>query len=399
MPRSRGKVGTLKLACLLRAAAACSGAAAPGGSTPTPTSRQTAPRLVVLVVLDQWPEWAFEQKHAAFHAGFQRLLAEGEWRVGRYPSVATLTGPDHALLGTGEAPYHSGIIADDWWHRDLGTVLEATHDADGAVTSKWLRVRGLGDAVARAQTGAKAVDVALKPRAAILPLGHAGLSIWYDAQAGKFTTFAPPPWLEDYNRAHPISPRLHEAWTPLDPAKLAQLSGRTDDEKGEFGSEGFGATFPHDAQQTKHPNKALLAMPLGNQVVLELATHALDAEQLGTRVAAPDLLVVGLSSHDYVGHGWGQESWEMWDLELRLDEQLGTFIDALDRRVGAGKWAMIVTADHGASPLPETLGGGRLEPKQIQAAANAAASAVLGEGQWIDFADYPTIYFSKAFFA
>jgi hypothetical protein len=372
--------------------AACSSAAAPPITAP---ARAPGPKLVVLMVIDQWPEWSFEQKRTAFTHGFARLLAEGQWRVGRYPTAATLTGPDHAMLGTGEPPARSGIVADEWWHRDTGEVLEATHDSDGSITSKWLRVPGLGDAVAAAHSDAKAVDVALKPRAAVLPLGHAGLSIWYDFKNTKWAAFHPPGWLDMYNREHPISAHLHEVWKPLDESRVIALSGVPDAQPGEVGSEGFGATFPHDPQSTKQPAKALLAMPVGNDLVLDLATHVLDAEELGHHRAS-DLLVVGLSTHDYVGHGWGHESWEMWDLELRLDQRIGDFLDALDRKVGAGNWAMIVTADHGGAPMPERNQGGRLQNEKLEEIANNAATAVLGEGRWIAKIDYPNIWLTSA---
>src|SRR5512146_2649162 len=71
-------------------------------------------RLVVLVIIDQWPEWSFEVKRPELPQGFGRLLAEGEWHVGHHPSAATLTAPGHALLGTGEASVHSGILANEW---------------------------------------------------------------------------------------------------------------------------------------------------------------------------------------------------------------------------------------------------------------------------------------------
>jgi hypothetical protein len=386
-------VAALKAALVF--VAACSSAAAPGSTTP---AHDPGPKLVVMVVIDQWPEWGFEQKHAAFTGGFARALAEGEWHVGRYPTAATLTGPDHALLGTGEPPARSGIVGDEWWHRDTGEVLEATHDSDGSITRKWLRVPGLGDAIAATHTDAKAVDIALKPRAAVLPLGHAGLSIWYDFKNTRWATFAPTPWLDAWNADHPISEHLHDVWTPLDETRLIALSGVPDAQPGEVGSEGFGPTFPHDPQTTKKPAKALLAMPAGNDLVIDLATHALEAEQLGTHHAT-DLLIVGISAHDYVGHGWGQESWEMWDLELRLDTKLGAFMDELDRRVGAGKWAMLITADHGATPLPEKSGGGRLVNEDLEVVANNAATAVLGDGKWIEKIDYPNIWVTKAMLA
>jgi hypothetical protein len=387
----------LRALALLAAASACSGTATPHGAL-APVAPDHRPKLVVLLVLDQWPEWAFEQKRESLRSGFARLLAEGEWHVGDYEQAATLTGPDHALLGTGATPAQSGIIADEWWHRDTRDLLESVHDETGSLSARWLRVAGLGDAIAAAGRGGKAVDVSLKPRAAILPLGHHGVSIWYDPDAIAWTSLAPLPWLADWNRAQPIEPHLHEAWTPLDSAHLAELSGVADDEPGEVGERGFGTTFPHDPQHTVSPGKALSAMPLGNDLVLDLATHAIDAEALGHH-AAPDLLVVSLSAHDYVGHGWGQESWEMWDLELRLDARLAGFLDALDAKVGAGKWSLVVTGDHGASPMPERSHGGRITQGAVLIAANNAASAVLGQGRWIDDAHYPNIYLSAQMLA
>jgi hypothetical protein len=40
-----------------------------------------------------------------------------------------------------------------------------------------------------------------------------------------------------------------------------------------------------------------------------------------------------------------------------------------------------------------------MSPKQIETAANNAASAVLGEGHWIENAHYPNVYLSKAMLA
>ena len=381
----------MKTLVLALALAGCS-RTTPSMRAPAATVQPEAPRLVVLLVIDQWPEWAFEQKRAAFHRGFARLLAEGEWHVGRYPTAATITGPSHALLGTGEPPSRTGIIGDMWLHRDLGRTLEAVHDADGTVTRRWLRTPGLGDMLA-AHPGAHVVDVALKPRAAVLPIGHRGTSIWYDPTTVRWESFDHLAWLDAWNAAHPLSERLKGVWTPNpDVASVARVP---DAQRGEVGSEGFGATFPHDPQQTRRPSKALLAMPLGDEVLFELATEALDAEQLGHH-DEPDLLVIGVSAHDYVGHGWGQESWEMWDLELRLDAHIEAFLAELDRRVGPGRWAMVATSDHGASPLPETVSGGRITTQRLTEAANAAAKKIVGPGTWIAEAEFPTLFFSDA---
>jgi hypothetical protein len=385
----------------------CPSSSSPPPSKPTPGSAaadastveappSTPPKLVVLFIIDQWPQWAFREKRPHVTKGFDRLLREGEWHTGQHPSAATLTAPGHALLGTGEPPATSGILANQWWHKDAGRIVKSVEGLDGTLGPHHLRVPGLGDAVAAAGTGAKAVAVSLKDRAAILPLGRAGLAVYYDKKTARFTSNRPAAWLA---KLPPIKPRLDEAWTPLDAAKLAQLSGTVDDGPGEVGERGFGTTFPHAARKTKDPNDALSALPLGNEVVLETALAAIDGEQLGTD-ATPDLLVVSLSTHDYVNHGWGHESWESWDMFLRLDAQLGQFLDGLDTRVGAAGWAMIATSDHGGAPLPERAGaGGRITYEELTDAANRAAITQLGPGQWIATVRYPNVYLSKAVLA
>jgi len=384
---------------VLAAALGATLAACSGGSPRVPGAPKpgTEPRLVVLLVVDQWPEWAFEAKRAALTGGFDRLLREGEWHVGQHPSAATLTASGHAMFGSGEPPYHSGIVGNEWWHRDLDRQLKSIEAEDGSITTKWMRVPGLGDAIAAAKTGGKAVSISLKDRAAILPLGHAGTAIWYDHKRVAWASLTeharPPAWLDEWNASHPISAHLHDVWTPL--AETPQLAGIADDAPGELGEKGFGPTFPHALDATKDPADAIFATPLGNDLVLDTATAAIDHEQLGAD-AHPDLLVISLSAHDYIGHGWGQESWEAWDTLRRLDRRLDQFLADLDAKVGAGRWAMIVTSDHGASPMPESVHGGRITFQQLRGAANRAAIAELGPGQWIAGGTYPTIYLSRA---
>ena len=343
----------------------------------------------MLIVVDQFPEWSFEQRRPELVHGFARLLADGEWHVGRHPSAATLTASGHALLGSGQPPARSGIVANEWWSRELSQVVTATEDAAGLPTSQWLRVSGLGDVVD------KAVGVSLKARAALLPLGHRGLAIYYDGKTGTWRTFgrhAAPPWLATHMRAHPIVPRI-QTWQ-ADP-RIAKLAEVADDQPGEVGIKGLGATFPHDPHKTKSATEAVFALPLGNEIVFETALAAIAGEQLG-RDRKPDLLILSLSTHDYIAHGWGHESWEAWDSELRLDKSLDEFLAGLDREVGAGKWALVLTSDHGGTPLPEKTAGGRYSFEQLAKAANDAASAVLGPGEWIAYVHYPTVYLSKA---
>lgn len=364
------------------------GTTGPGGSVAAP---DTAPRLVVLLVIDQFPQWAFAEKRPALTGGFARILAEGDWQVGRHPSIAATTGPGHALLGTGQPPASSGIIANEWWSRSEQRMVLVDEGEDGNPSSRYLRVPGLGDAVAAAGRGGKAVGVALKSRAALLLLGHAGLAVFYDQKTGSWQAQgARPAWLSTETVAKRLAP-----WTPLDATRLATLTGTVDAQPGEVGAKGFGTTFPHDPSATKAPFNAVRAMPLGNDLVFDTGLAAIQGERLGAD-AVPDLLALSLSAHDYIAHGFGHESWEAWDAALRLDARLAQFFDELDRTVGRNRWAMVVTSDHGGSPLPERAGGKRYSFEQLGRAANAAASAVLGNGQWIAYTNFPNMYLSSA---
>jgi len=409
-PRAPAARAAVAAAAALALAASCGSAPPPRGSSPKLVRRAPAaraPRLVVLIVVDQLPAWSFARKRPALTAGFDRLLREGEWHTGEYPSAATITAPGHALIATGEPPATSGILSNEWYRRAQDKILRSVEDPDAAgasssgapsTSSRWLRVPGIADAMAAAAAAkrGKAVSVSLKDRAAILVLGRAGLPIWYDRKAVAWTTIAsPPPWLAEHNRRAPIAAHLKDRWTADDPRRLAELSGTTDDQPGEVGERGFGPTFPHDPVATKDPAFALFAAPVSNQLIFEAGLAAIEGEALG-QDAVPDLLALSLSAHDYVGHGWGHESWEAWDMLLRTDDQLGRFLEALDARVGPGRWAMLVTSDHGAGPLPERVGGGRITYESIRDAANRAASTALGLGDWIADVKYPSIYLSAA---
>jgi hypothetical protein len=383
------------------ALAACSSrSSSPAAASGSDAAAASAgPRLVVLVVIDQLPEWSFDKKATAATDGIARLLTGGRRYVSRYPYAATQTAPGHAALSTGAPPAVSGILANEWFHPDIGRVLRATEDpAGGPPSARWLEVDGNADTLARVHPGAKAVAVSLKDRSALLVLGHSGLAIWYDeACTCMRTTGDPPKWLADLASAHPIAPRLGDPWVASDPAKLAALSGSPDDAPGELSLEGWTASFPHDPKTaTMKPPHAVLDTPLGNQIVLEAAIAAIGGEGLG-KDDVPDYLAVSFSAYDYIGHAFGQDSWESWDGFLALDHQIGDLERALDAQVGAGRWAMVLTSDHGAVELPERreargLPGARLSYDEVAAIAEKGADAAVRGGPWIASAFPPNVW-------
>ncbi|MDQ4005478.1 MAG: alkaline phosphatase family protein, partial [Actinomycetota bacterium] len=54
------------------------------------------------------------------------------------------------------------------------------------------------------------------------------------------------------------------------------------------------------------------------------------------------------------------------------DESLEAIVAELDERVGRGRYVVVMTADHGQSPIPEELGGLRIDRYQLHDDLNEA---------------------------
>jgi len=81
-----------------------------------------------------------------------------------------------------------------------------------------------------------------------------------------------------------------------------------------------------------------------------------------------------------------------------LDRTIGVLLDDLDRTVGAGRYVLALTADHGVTPIPEQLvaagqDGGRLSSVAIAAAIEQHLKRTLGEGTRVARVNGNDVYF------
>jgi predicted AlkP superfamily pyrophosphatase or phosphodiesterase len=70
-----------------------------------------------------------------------------------------------------------------------------------------------------------------------------------------------------------------------------------------------------------------------------------------------DLVFVNMKGPDYTGHAYGPYSPEIKETLSELDRQVTKLLELLDRKAGAGRSVVVVTADHGMPPEPPP--GGR----------------------------------------
>jgi predicted AlkP superfamily pyrophosphatase or phosphodiesterase len=405
------------------------GCSAPAAAPPRPVVPEAAraprrPRLVVLIVVDQLSTWAFERDRPLYRGGFARLLREGAYvRAGELPYANTFTAPGHATIGTGAPPSVHGVVGNTWYRRDEGAERPAEYDPDApplpvgpshdgaleaedSASSRALRVEGVADVLRRATGGrARSVAISLKARSAVFVAGkRPDVAVWYEPAAGGMTTSrafasAAPPWLVELARTRPDTRFFDQTWEPLDAALLARATGIPDDAVGEGSVHGLGPTFPHALAASDRPGRAILHTPYADELVMDAALAAIPALGLGAD-DVPDLLAVSFSAHDYAGHLWGPESWEVLDLKLRLDAALGRLFDQLDARLGRGGWAAVLTADHGVTPVVErskVTGARRIRTDEIARAVEAVLEPRIGKGPWIAQISSGNVYFSRAF--
>jgi len=371
-----------------------------------PDAAPEPPQLVVLVVLDQFGDWVLAEHLPLLPSEslLRRAWAEGARHSVdlRYANTATAAG--HATLVTGVSPAVHGVFANavhDPAHGRLPIVDDGAHPVIGNPASNAspaaLRVDTAGDRLHEATGGeAVIVGVSMKARAAILATGRsADLAVFYDDDIPAMTTSAwyrpdgsLPDWLAAFNADRPVD-RTFTTWQRATASPCIQ-----DDAPGEGPFVGWNNVFPYDPADSRKPDKAFGYSAASTPWFFAAARAAIEAESMGAD-DVPDLLVLGVSGTDRIGHVWGATSCEYVDNLLRTDRELTALARSLSEEM---RVTFVITADHGVARLPEQTGepGGRLPSETIVATAREAARAALGEGEWIAGYQSSSLYFTAA---
>jgi hypothetical protein len=316
------------------------------------------PKLVVVISVDQFSADLFAQYRQQFDGGLERLSEGVVFPMGYQSHAATETCPGHSTILTGSRPARTGIIANNWF--DLGAkrddkniycaedenVPGSNHRVPNYTASTLhLKVPALGDHMKRSDPRSRVVAVAGKDRSAMMMGGYGPDERW---------------WWGSKNFINPKAPAT--------PGPVAQ----TNDEIAAAIARGRG---PRDLPDRCRPYDR--AVPIGNsgpsvgtgrfareagkadpfkvspeldQATIDLALRFRKEMKLGEGPAT-DLLILGLSATDYVGHTYGTQGTEMCIQLLALDEALGAFFRDLDST--GVDYLVMLTADHGGIDVPE----------------------------------------------
>lgn len=324
---------------------------------PAATAPATPPRLIVAISVDQLSADLFAEYRNAFRGGFARLLEGQVFPAGYQAQAATETCPGHSTILTGSLPARTGIIANDWIDQRVARADKTVYCAEDpsvagstsrnyTVSLNHLRVPTLGDRMRTANPAARVVSVSGKDRAAAMLGGRGATETWWwNNERGSFVSYTgrdTPAAVTRTNIA--VVTALAAPHPALDVPAFCTGRDRA------IALGGTAAVGAGRLARAAGDRTTFRSSPELDVATLALATDLTADLRLG-RGATTDLLAIGLSSTDYVGHRYGTRGLEMCLHMLALDRALGEFFAGLDR---AGiDYQVVLTADHGGLDLPE----------------------------------------------
>ena len=375
-------------------------------SAPPPPPPAKPPQLIVAIAVDQFSADVFAEYRQHFTGGLARLANGVLFPSGYQSHAATETCPGHSTILTGSRPARTGIIANDWI--DLKTPRQdktiycsedesvpGSNSANYTVSPLHLKVPTLGDRMKAANPAARVVAVTGKDRAAVMMSGHTADQAWW--WGGKsfvsYTGRTEPAPVTRMNTA--VTAQLGRAQAAL---ALPDFCNSRDIAVpiGAGKTVGTGR-FSRDAGDSRR----FRASPEFDTAIVALAGDMFEEMKLG-RGTTTDLLIVGASASDYVGHTYGTEGTEMCLQLYHLDRTLGALFERLD--ASGLDYQVVLTADHGGHDLPERHNmHGIPEAARVEAGmgakamgAKVAAKLGLGDAQLLWGGNFGDIYVDPA---
>jgi hypothetical protein len=300
------------------------------------------------------------------------------------------------------------MVMNTWWDRQRQAEVTCTRDTSTAVVSYGKPVPGYGDSAAALRTStladelrvqlspsARVIGFSLKARAAIPLAGRRPDAVaWFDDSGAWVTSTAfsqkPLPEVADFIRRHPVEGDFGKTWERSMPASAYLYE---DPAIGVRPSPGMTATFPHSLRGASNsPDRTFYAQwqssPYADEYLSQMALDVATRMRFD-RGDQTDMIAIGFSTLDRVGHNFGPDSHEIQDVLIRLDRALGMFLMGLDRLVGAGHYTVALTSDHGVSPIPERMNAagvdaGRVSMVDVTGAVETSLQRTLGPGRYVD---------------
>jgi predicted AlkP superfamily pyrophosphatase or phosphodiesterase len=374
------------------------------------------PKLVVGIVVDQMRyDYLSRFWNKYGEDGFKKLVRNGfNCKNTHYNYVPTYTGPGHASIYTGCSPSVHGIIANNWYSRELNRMVYCTEQNDKSKSGNsemgpqnLLSTTITDELKLFSNFRSKVIGISIKDRGAILPAGHAGdAAYWLDKKTGNWQSSAHylkelPEWVNSFNKKKLSKNYLDQTWSTLLPIESYTESIVDSNRYEKSISKTKAAVFPYDLKTlSKGESMDLIAYtPFGNDYTRDFAIETIKAEKLGKNEYT-DFLSISFSSTDYIGHQFGPQSIEVEDTYLRLDKTIESLLNFIEQELGKDSCLIFLTADHGGAYnsgylRDRKINAGYLDSEKLLQSTKAELKNQFGEGDFITSFSNEQIYLNQ----
>ena len=339
------------------------------------SSENKKPKLVVAIVIDQMRYDFLENlSHRYSDNGFNRLVNDGfNCKNNFYNYVPTVTGPGHSSISTGSTPKTHGIVGNNWYDRERRHSIYCTDDSNynnvggddysGNKSPNNLLVETFADINKMSNNKSKTISIAIKDRGSILMGGKtADAAYWYYGKeraqwiTSTFYMNQIPDWVKEFNKEDNLEKYL-EDWNTLKDISTYENHEIDNNSFEKLFKGKDNSAFPYDTKSLMKHNDCfdmIKETPYGNTMTTDFAIKAIVNENLGKR-GVTDVITVGYSSTDYIGHSFGVASVETQDTYIRLDLEIQKLLSFLDKQIGKNEYTLFLTGDHGVLEIPAYL--------------------------------------------
>lgn len=369
------------------------------------TTLRETPKLVIGITIDQLRGDYLELFQKTFsEKGFKRLLNEGlvyQNMTFDFPNINEASSI--ATIYTGTLPSHHGITNSKIYLPDRGMEVSVFHDdkflgnyTNDKLSPARLSVGTITDELKNASKG-KSDIYTFAPYSfqAIISAGHFGDgAYWVEDYTGKWATstyYKDLYWTvdQDNKRSAFSNQAASFTWQPL-------LSS---DRYNTFPYGDPSRMFSHQFAQHTNPYPYLKQSPFVNENITKAAVTLLQKNDMGKRVS-PDFLAVTYYAGDYSPASQGDYSFEVQDIYVRLDREIATLLDNVDKTVGLNNVLVFVASTgyyDSSTRYPENLkvAPGTFYPKRCEALLNMYLMAIYGKEQWIEKYHNQQIYLNR----
>jgi predicted AlkP superfamily pyrophosphatase or phosphodiesterase len=341
------------------------------------------PKLTVLFIVDQLSYRLMPRIKPYVKHGLKTFLYDGlRYANAYFPHGMPATATGHAALSTGAFARDHGYIGNRWVDREGNHFYCDTDSAENAAvfnpdgglydygrSAKQLMVDGISDQFMLYKDTEEphvAYSLSIKGRAAIATASKLGKAVWLDQETGKFTSSKAyfnelPQWLQVFNQTNNINNHPFYTWhlaLPYNQAAYRFADPNTYQYTHSM-SPLIQRRFPvamknPGGYKGDVPYAVFLQTPHGDKLLLDLARACVEAnmnEQDNTHM----LLWVCLSSFDKLGHDYGPDSKEAYDMLYHLDKHLGEFMTDMQAKFGEQRVLFGLSADHGVVSIVELV--------------------------------------------